>query len=174
MLISLPIAEWLEWHAGKQGVAGSIPGGGIYYHFEIFANGTLFTSRRRPYKWNQAWHSSKVMGGQEIDLILKQIWRQFIWRQVSFNTSSMKIFILSTTLLYTNQAKVSTDSAKNGNFSVFWIKYTNFVVKYLTNWWQDKKIDCHAMKWRVLRYKIGCYFSSLEKKNLNRRKKGPI
>ena len=64
MLISLPIAEWLEWHAGKQGVAGSIPGGGIHYHFEIFANGTLFTSRQRPYKWNQAWHSSRVMGGQ--------------------------------------------------------------------------------------------------------------
>ena len=42
MWISLPIAEWLEGHAGKQGVAGSIPGGGIHYHFEIFANGTLF------------------------------------------------------------------------------------------------------------------------------------
>ena len=34
MLISLPIAEWLEWHAGMQGVAGSIPGGGIHYRFE--------------------------------------------------------------------------------------------------------------------------------------------
>ena len=55
MSISLPIAEWLEGHSRKQGVAGSIPGGGIHYHFEIFANGTLFTSRRRPYKWNQAW-----------------------------------------------------------------------------------------------------------------------
>ena len=54
MSISLPIAEWLEGHARKQGVAGSIPGGGIHYHFEIFANGTLFTSRRRPYKSNQA------------------------------------------------------------------------------------------------------------------------
>ena len=64
MSISLPIAEWLEGHAGKQGVAGSIPGGGINYHFKIFANGTLFTSRRRPYKWNQAWHSSRVMGAQ--------------------------------------------------------------------------------------------------------------
>ena len=41
MLISLPIAEWLEGHAGKQGVAGLIPGGGIHYHFEIFAYGTL-------------------------------------------------------------------------------------------------------------------------------------
>ena len=50
MSISLPIAEWLEGHARKQGVAGSIPGGGIHYHFEIFANGMLFTSRRRPYK----------------------------------------------------------------------------------------------------------------------------
>ena len=44
MSISLPIAEWLEGHARKQGVAGSIPGGGMHYHFEIFVNGTLFTS----------------------------------------------------------------------------------------------------------------------------------
>ena len=25
----------VEGHAGKQGVAGSIPGGGIHYHFEF-------------------------------------------------------------------------------------------------------------------------------------------
>ena len=50
MSISLPIAEGLEVHAGMQGVAGSIPGGGILNHFGIFANGTLFKSRRRPYK----------------------------------------------------------------------------------------------------------------------------
>ena len=30
-----PIAAWLEGHAGKQGVAGSNPGGGIGYHFEF-------------------------------------------------------------------------------------------------------------------------------------------
>ena len=30
-----PIAEWLEGFAGKQGVAGSIPGGVINYHFEF-------------------------------------------------------------------------------------------------------------------------------------------
>ena len=87
MSISLPIAEWLEGHAGKQGVAGSIPGGGIYYYFRIFANGTLFTSRRRPYKWNQAWQFIQSNGSTEIDLILKQIWRRFIWRQVSFKPS---------------------------------------------------------------------------------------
>ena len=46
-------------------------------------------------------------------------------------------------------------------------------MKYVTNWGQDRKIDCHAMKRIVLRYKIGCYFLSLEK-NFNRRKKGPI
>ena len=51
MSISLPIAEWLERHAGKQGVAGSIPGGCIHYHFEIFANGTLFTSRCKIKFW---------------------------------------------------------------------------------------------------------------------------
>ena len=36
MSLSLSIAEWLEGHAGKQGVVGSIPGGGIHYHFENF------------------------------------------------------------------------------------------------------------------------------------------
>ena len=46
-------------------------------------------------------------------------------------------------------------------------------MKNVTNWWQDRKIDCFAMKIIVLRYKISCHFLSLEK-NLNRRKKGPI
>ena len=31
MLLIVPIAEWLERHAGKQEVAGSIPGGGIFF-----------------------------------------------------------------------------------------------------------------------------------------------
>ena len=64
MSSTAPIVEWLERHAGKRGVAGSIPGGGISYHFEVFAYIPLMTARRRPYKWIQAWHSSRVMGGQ--------------------------------------------------------------------------------------------------------------
>ena len=43
------IADCVEGHAGKQGVAGSIPGGGTH-HFEIFAYIPLITARRRPYK----------------------------------------------------------------------------------------------------------------------------
>ena len=35
MSISLLIAEWLDRHAEKHGVAGSTPGGGIHYHFEF-------------------------------------------------------------------------------------------------------------------------------------------
>ena len=35
MSISLPIAEWLEGHTGKEGVAGSNPGGGIHYHLKV-------------------------------------------------------------------------------------------------------------------------------------------
>ena len=58
MLTSLPIAEWLEGHAGKRGVAGSIPGGGIHYHFLKFS---LTERCSHPYKWNQAWHSCRVM-----------------------------------------------------------------------------------------------------------------
>ena len=36
--LTVPIAKWLERHAGKQGVAGSIPGGGTYFHFELCAS----------------------------------------------------------------------------------------------------------------------------------------
>ena len=50
MSSTAPIAEWLEGYAGKQGVAGSIPGGGIHYHFAFFAYIPLITSRRRPYE----------------------------------------------------------------------------------------------------------------------------
>ena len=76
MSISLPIAEWLEGHAGKQGVASSIPGGGIHYHFEIFANGTLFRAKTIQMKSSMTFIQSN--GWTEIDLILKQIWRRFI------------------------------------------------------------------------------------------------
>ena len=40
MSSTVPIAGWLEGFAGKQGVACSIPGGGIHFHFEFFAYGT--------------------------------------------------------------------------------------------------------------------------------------
>ena len=50
MLLTVPIAELVEGHAGKKMVAGSITGPGINYHFGFFAYGTVFTSRRRPYK----------------------------------------------------------------------------------------------------------------------------
>ena len=39
------IAELLERHAGKQGVAGLIPVRGIYFHFEIFAYFPLLTAQ---------------------------------------------------------------------------------------------------------------------------------
>ena len=42
--VKVSVAEWLERNAGKQGVAGSIPVGGIYFNFVFFA------SRRSPYK----------------------------------------------------------------------------------------------------------------------------
>ena len=43
MLLTVPKAQWLERHAGKQGVAGSIPGRGIYFHLEMFAYFPLLT-----------------------------------------------------------------------------------------------------------------------------------
>ena len=44
------VAEWFERDAGKRRVAGSIPGGGIYFHFEFFAYFPLLSARRIPYK----------------------------------------------------------------------------------------------------------------------------
>ena len=35
MSLTILIAKRLEQHAGKQGGAGSIPGGGIYFHSEF-------------------------------------------------------------------------------------------------------------------------------------------
>ena len=72
MSFTVPIAEWLEWHTEKQGVAGSIPVGGIYFHFEFCAYFPMLTAQRRPYKWNQAWHSSRVIGAQDRFNILKK------------------------------------------------------------------------------------------------------
>ena len=34
---TVSIAEWLERHAGKKGVAGLIPGESTYFHYEFFA-----------------------------------------------------------------------------------------------------------------------------------------
>ena len=74
MSSTAPIAEWLERQAGKRGVAGSIPGGGINYHFEFPFNDSS-SSKGATFIQSDGW--------TEIDLILKQIWRRFIWWQVS-------------------------------------------------------------------------------------------
>ena len=71
MLISLPIAEWLELYAGEQGVAGSIPGGGIHYHFEIFANGNVVHIPAKTIQMKSSMTFIQSNGWTEIDLILK-------------------------------------------------------------------------------------------------------
>ena len=45
MSLTVAIAKWLERHTGKQVVAGSIPGGGTYFHFEVCAYFPLLTAR---------------------------------------------------------------------------------------------------------------------------------
>ena len=50
MSLTVPTAEWLERHVGKQGVAGSTPGGNMYFHFEVFAFFPFLTARRKAYK----------------------------------------------------------------------------------------------------------------------------
>ena len=49
-LLTVSVAEWSEWYTGKQGVAGSIPGGGIYFHFEFIAYFPSLKAQRSLYK----------------------------------------------------------------------------------------------------------------------------
>ena len=51
---------------------------------------------------------------------------------------------LSNASLYTKR-KVSADPVKTW-ISVIKANATTFEVDYVTNWWQDRKMDCHAMK----------------------------
>ena len=74
MSITVPIAEWLEGHAGKQWVTGSIPGGGINHDFDFFAYGTLFKSRQMI----SSMTFIQINWCTEIDLIFKQIRWRFI------------------------------------------------------------------------------------------------
>ena len=64
------LAEWLERYAGKHGVAGSIPNGGIYFNFEFcllpFALSSVKTIQMR-----SSMTFIKSNGFKEIDLILK-------------------------------------------------------------------------------------------------------
>ena len=46
MSLTVLITEWLEQHAEKQGVAGSIPGACIHFRFEFFAYFPLLTVGR--------------------------------------------------------------------------------------------------------------------------------
>ena len=80
MSTSLPIAEWLAGHSGKQGVAGSIPGEGIHYHFEIFYNVNLFTSRTK--------HTNEIKHDIHLDPFLKRILNTQLNTQQNENTFS--------------------------------------------------------------------------------------
>ena len=75
-----PIAEWLVRHAGKRGAAGSIPGGDKSNHFEFFVDDS--SAKTIQMKSSMKFIQSNWL--TEIDLILKQIWRWFIWLQVSY------------------------------------------------------------------------------------------
>ena len=67
MLLTVPIAEWLERRTGKQGVAGSIPGA-TYFHFEFCTRNVVHI----PPKTIQMKSSTtfiQINGCTEIDLI---------------------------------------------------------------------------------------------------------
>ena len=72
------IAEWLEGHAGKQGVAGSILGGGILYHFDFFRVYPVDNSSVKTVRMKSSMAFIHGKGWTQIDLLLKQIWRWLI------------------------------------------------------------------------------------------------
>ena len=77
MSFTVPIAEWLERNAGKQGVAGSIPGGGIYFHFEFSLPPVAYSSAK-PLQMESSMTFIQSSGCKEIDSVFKKIWRLFI------------------------------------------------------------------------------------------------
>ena len=77
MLLTVPIAEWLEGHAGEKRVAGSIPGLGINYHFGIFEYGNVVHISAKTIQMKSSMTFIQSNGCTGIDLILKQIWRRF-------------------------------------------------------------------------------------------------
>ena len=65
------MGEWLERSARKQGVAGSIPAGGTYFHFEFFAFPVVHSSAR-PIQMKSSMTFIQSNGCNEIDLILNK------------------------------------------------------------------------------------------------------
>ena len=72
MSLTVPIVKWLERHAGKQGIACSIPSGGTCFNFEFSAYFSLLTDKLRPFKLNQVMAFIQSNGCTEIDLILRK------------------------------------------------------------------------------------------------------
>ena len=70
----------------NEGIAGSIPGTDIYFHFEFFASFPYLTARRSPCKWNQAWPltCSVCCFRPQTRLIIRGL--SCIWLQYSFKS----------------------------------------------------------------------------------------
>ena len=81
MSLTVPIAEWLERHAGKQGVPSSITGGGTYFHTKFWACFQLLTVQMK-----SSITFIQSNGCTEIDfkILKKKIRRRFVCRHVSF------------------------------------------------------------------------------------------
>ena len=160
MSISLPIADWLEGHAGKQGVAGSISGGGIHYHFEFFANGPFFTKKKViPAKTIQMKSSMMFIqssGWTEIDLILKQIWRQFIWRQVIFKPYIFQTsWVIVVSATYRHKSIYNSCAVESFCGILVW-NWPDIVCRFWVFVIRLRRISCSSTQWLKARahYKV--------------------
>ena len=61
-------------------------------------------------------------------------------------------------MLYTNKGKTKNRSGKKNYNSEIQTNATDFEVKYVTNWWQDKNIDCHAMEEDSFKKRLMLFF----------------
>ena len=83
MLSTASIAEWLEGHAGKQGVAGSIHRRRHTLSFWIFCLYSVDNSSAKIIQMKSSMTFIQSNGWTKIDLILKNKGGRFIWWQVS-------------------------------------------------------------------------------------------
>ena len=128
MLLTVPIGEWLEGHAGKQGVIGSIPGGGIYYHFQFFAYGKLFYDKRDDFNFhitNFPFLSSNIPSSPAYGVFISQLIRY------SRACSSYECFILRARRLSSKLLKQGYLAERlKSSFRKFYGRYGDLIRQY--------------------------------------------
>ena len=82
MSLTVPKVEWLERHAGKQGLAGSIPGKGTYFLLWILRLLPVSHSTEKTIQMKSVMKFIQSNGCTEINI--EKVRRQFMWRHIGF------------------------------------------------------------------------------------------